>query len=127
MTMPPARRRALMLINPNARRGNEALEPVIERLREGGIDVVIERFETPDEVSPDIARRQHEADLVIVCGGDGTIRSAANVRATPSRSGEVLFALDTGTAVTAGRTERGWIEVTDPKGRTGWVYGDFVD
>jgi len=56
-----------------------------------------------------------------------TIRSAANVRATPSRSGEVLFALDTGTAVTAGRTERGWIEVTDPKGRTGWVYGDFVD
>jgi diacylglycerol kinase (ATP) len=73
----PARRRALMLVNPNARRGTEALETVISRLEQGGIDVVVERFETPDEVSADIARRRHEADLVIVCGGDGTVRSAA--------------------------------------------------
>jgi len=74
---PPARRRALMLVNPNARRGAETLDPVIERLAQGGIDAVIERFETPNEVSGDIARRRHEADLVIVCGGDGTINSAA--------------------------------------------------
>lgn len=73
----PARRRALMLVNPNARRGGEALEPVIERLAQGGVDAVIERFETPDEVSADIVRRRHEADMVIVCGGDGTINSAA--------------------------------------------------
>ncbi|WIJ24820.1 lipid kinase [Devosia sp. RR2S18] len=76
-TPPPARRRALMLVNPNARRGTEALEGVVERLRNGGVDAVIERFATPDEVSADIARRRHEADLVIVCGGDGTINSAA--------------------------------------------------
>jgi len=75
--VPSARRRALMLVNPNARRGSEALEPVIEHLAKGGVDAVIERFETPDEVSADIARRRHEADLVIVCGGDGTINSAA--------------------------------------------------
>ena len=73
----PARRRALMLVNPNARRGGEALEPVIERLARGGVDAVIERFETPDEVSADIVRRRHEADMVIVCGGDGTIASGA--------------------------------------------------
>jgi YegS/Rv2252/BmrU family lipid kinase len=73
----PARRRGLMLVNPNARRGTAALEPVIARLQEGGIDVAVERFETPDEVAADIARRRHEADLVIVCGGDGTINSAA--------------------------------------------------
>jgi diacylglycerol kinase (ATP) len=72
-----SRRRALMLVNPNARRGTAALEPVVERLRAGGVDAVIERFETPDEVSSDIARRRHEADLVVVCGGDGTINSAA--------------------------------------------------
>ncbi|KQN72342.1 lipid kinase [Devosia sp. Leaf64] len=74
---PPARRRALMLVNPNARRGAEALDPIIERFANGGVDAVVERFETPDEVSADIARRRHEADLVIVCGGDGTINSAA--------------------------------------------------
>ncbi|MDB5472861.1 MAG: hypothetical protein JWP99_164 [Devosia sp.] len=71
------RRRGLMLVNPNARRGRAALEPVIARLEQGGIDVVVERFDTPGEVSADIARRRHEADLVIVCGGDGTINSAA--------------------------------------------------
>lgn len=73
----PARRRALMLVNPKARRGTAVLDPVVDRLRAGGVDAVIERFETPDEVSADIARRRHEADLVIVCGGDGTINSAA--------------------------------------------------
>lgn len=73
----PSKRRGLMLVNPNARRGTEALEPVIKRLEAGGIHVVVERFHTPDEVSADIARRRHEADLVIVCGGDGTINSAA--------------------------------------------------
>ncbi|MDB5769650.1 MAG: lipid kinase [Burkholderia sp.] len=64
------RRRALMLINPNARRGSDNLTPVIARLEHGGIDVTVERFETPGEVSPDIKRRRDEADLVIVCGGD---------------------------------------------------------
>ena len=57
MSALPARRRALMLVNPNARRGTAALEPVVDRLREGGVDAVIERFNTPDEVSADIARR----------------------------------------------------------------------
>jgi diacylglycerol kinase (ATP) len=71
------RRRALMLVNPNSRRGSEELGPVVERLRSGGVDALIERFGSPDEVSADIARRRHEADLVIVCGGDGTVNSAA--------------------------------------------------
>lgn len=76
MTETP-RRRALMLINPNARRGSESLAPVISRLEAGGIGVQAERFQTPEEVSADIERRHHQADLVIVCGGDGTINSAA--------------------------------------------------
>lgn len=72
-----ARRRALMLVNPNARRGTAALEPVVARLEAGGITVAIERFSSPDEVSADIIRRGAEFDLVIVCGGDGTLNSAA--------------------------------------------------
>lgn len=71
------RRRALVLLNPNARRGAEPIEPVLERLRAGGIDPWVERFGCPTEVSPDIARRKAEVDLVIVCGGDGTLNAAA--------------------------------------------------
>ena len=77
MSALPTRRRALMLVNPNSRRGTAALDPVLERLRAGGVDATMERFDSPEEVSADIARRRHEADLVIVCGGDGTINSAA--------------------------------------------------
>lgn len=77
MTTTTARRRALMLVNPNARRGTAALDPVIARLEGGGIDVSIERFNSPGEVSADIVRRGREFDLVIVCGGDGTLNSAA--------------------------------------------------
>ncbi|RUT35136.1 lipid kinase [Arsenicitalea aurantiaca] len=76
--MPHApRRRALMLVNPRARRGSEALDSVVARLEAGGLEVRLERFDTPEEVSADIVRRRDEADLVIVCGGDGTINSAA--------------------------------------------------
>jgi diacylglycerol kinase (ATP) len=95
------RRRALMLINPNARRGSDSLAPVIARLEQGGVDVKVERFETPGEVSPDIERRRDEADLVIVCGGDGTINSAAKgIMAT----GLPLGILPMGTANDLART-----------------------
>jgi diacylglycerol kinase (ATP) len=66
-----------MLVNPNARRGELALA-VVPRLAELGVDVLVERFASPAEVSADIVRRAPEADLVIVCGGDGTVASAAN-------------------------------------------------
>lgn len=71
-----ARRRGLLLLNPNARRGEQALQ-VVDRLAAGGIDVTVERFTTPAEVSPDIVARAGDTDLVIVCGGDGTVASAA--------------------------------------------------
>ena len=64
-----------MLLNPNARRGAQALE-VIGRLEAGGIAVTVERFASPAEVSADIVARAPGADLIIVCGGDGTVASA---------------------------------------------------
>ncbi|WP_425290543.1 lipid kinase [Devosia enhydra] len=73
----PVARRALMLVNPNARRGREAIDPVLDRLRDGGLDVYVERFETREEVARDIAARGADFDMVVVCGGDGTINSAA--------------------------------------------------
>lgn len=64
-----------MLVNANARRGAQALDvlPLLEGL---GLDVTVERFGSPAEVSADIVRRAPGVDLVIVCGGDGTVASA---------------------------------------------------
>lgn len=70
-------RRALLLINPKARRGRESIEPVIERLRDGGLSVSVEPFEALPEIARDIVRLRNTADLVIVCGGDGSVSSAA--------------------------------------------------
>lgn len=70
-------RRALLLVNPNARRGSEPLGAIIARLEDGGIAVTQEQFSSPTEVSPDIIRLSPGHDLVIVCGGDGTLNAAA--------------------------------------------------
>jgi len=72
-----ARRRALMLINPNARQGKTPLDGVIARLEARGVDVVPETFSSTAEIAADIVRRRDGMDLVIVCGGDGTINAAA--------------------------------------------------
>lgn len=71
------RRRALLLLNSKARRGREAIDPVLDRLHAGGIDVTVEPFEALPEIARDIVRLRHLADLVIVCGGDGTVSSSA--------------------------------------------------
>lgn len=70
-------RRALLLVNPKARRGQEAIDPVIDRLRDGGLAVTVEPFEALPEIARDIVRLRHMADLVVVCGGDGSVSSAA--------------------------------------------------
>lgn len=70
-------KRALFLVNPNARRGREPVEPILERLKAGGLDVKIEPFEALPEIARDVVRLRESTDLVIVCGGDGTVSSAA--------------------------------------------------
>ena len=75
--MPSQENRALLLVNPKARRGGEAIKPVIERLESGGIAVTVEPFEALPEIARDIVRLRETADRVIVCGGDGSVSSAA--------------------------------------------------
>ena len=70
------RRRALLLRNPKARRGQEEIGPVLRRLEDGGLDVRVETFEALPEIARDIVRLQEEADLIVVCGGDGSVSSA---------------------------------------------------
>jgi YegS/Rv2252/BmrU family lipid kinase len=71
------KKRALLLVNPRARRGGEAIDAVVGRLHRGGLDVTIEPFDALPEIARDIVRLRESADLIILCGGDGTIASGA--------------------------------------------------
>ncbi|MDQ2632612.1 MAG: lipid kinase [Pseudomonadota bacterium] len=75
--MKTPKKRALLLVNPKARRGGEAIDAVVGRLHKGGLDVTIEPFEALPEIARDIVRLRESADLIILCGGDGTIASGA--------------------------------------------------
>ena len=72
-SLPP--RRALLLVNPNARNGGLPLDAIRQTLQEGGI----EPFEPAEfsDCAATITRHASEADLVIVGGGDGTMNAAA--------------------------------------------------
>lgn len=94
-------RRALLLRNPKSRRGAEPIEPVLERLEQGGIDITIETFEALPEIARDIVRLRDTADLVIVCGGDGSVSSAA---LASMESGLPLGIIPMGTANDLART-----------------------
>ena len=68
--------RALLLLNPHARRGDNQLSKVIEQLQALGLEIVAECAEEPQHL-PDLIRRyQHQIDMVIVGGGDGTLNAA---------------------------------------------------
>lgn len=71
------KKRALLLVNPNARRGKESIDAVVGRLHRGSIDVTIESFSALPEIARDIVRLRRDHDLIILCGGDGTIASGA--------------------------------------------------
>lgn len=94
-------RRALLLRNPKARRGQESIAPLLERLKSGGLDVTVEAFEALPEIARDIVRLRHMADLVIVCGGDGSVSSAA---LAAMESGLPLGIIPMGTANDLART-----------------------
>lgn len=68
-------RRALLLLNRNARRGGEA-SPTDE-LKNAGIDVVEDTSASPGSLTDIILRHKDQVDLVIVGGGDGSLNAAA--------------------------------------------------
>lgn len=97
----PTRKRALLLRNPKARRGQESIDPIVRRLEAGRLDVTVETFEALPEIARDIVRLRDRADLVIVCGGDGSISSAA---LAAMESGLPLGIMPMGTANDLART-----------------------
>ena len=71
--------RALLLVNPRARRGGEGPEEIAAGLREAGLDLVVEPSDDPTACPGLIRRHAGEVDRVIVAGGDGSINLAVQV------------------------------------------------
>lgn len=94
-------KRVLCLHNPKARQGVRALQPVCDRLEAGGLTFTVEPFQNLPEIARDIAQLHQTADAVIVCGGDGSISSAAPAI---MESGLPLGIIPAGTANDLART-----------------------
>jgi len=93
--------RALLLLNPGARRGGEGREEIVSRLAALGLDLLIEIAEDPSRVPQQVLRHRGEVDRVIVAGGDGTLHLALQALV---ESGHPLGILPLGTANNLART-----------------------
>jgi diacylglycerol kinase (ATP) len=94
-------KRVLLLHNAKSRQGEAALEPVRARLEAGGLSVIVEPFANLPEIARDITRLHQWADIIAVCGGDGSISSAAPA---VIESGLPLGIIPAGTANDLART-----------------------
>ena len=68
--------RALVLINPAARRGTQGPDEIVPRLEALGFQVILELADDPERVPDQVRRHRDEVDRVIVGGGDGTLHLA---------------------------------------------------
>jgi YegS/Rv2252/BmrU family lipid kinase len=69
-------RRVLLVANPGARKGTEALPEAVRALRAAKFEVVEGEVGDPGDIARVIAERKAEADLIVVGGGDGTLSAA---------------------------------------------------
>ena len=70
-------KRALLVVNPRARRGTGSIAAAVERLEAAGIDVREVKVRDEDTIDDVIRAEAKSCDLVIVGGGDGTLNAAA--------------------------------------------------
>jgi diacylglycerol kinase (ATP) len=74
----PMSSRALVLVNRHARQGQKNLSEAIDYLETLGFNLIEEPIEDPKHLSEVILRYQHQVDLVIIGGGDGTLNAAVD-------------------------------------------------
>ena len=68
--------RALLLINPHARRGEARLAAAIQHLKTAGIELLEVPIASPQEISATICHYRQAVSQVIIGGGDGTLNGA---------------------------------------------------
>lgn len=94
-------KRVLLLHNAKSRRGGGALEPARARLEAGGFALTVEPFDNLPEIARDVTRLHDSSDVIVICGGDGSIASAAPA---VMESGLPLGIIPAGTANDLART-----------------------
>ncbi|TAH29987.1 MAG: lipid kinase, partial [Oscillatoriales cyanobacterium] len=64
-------KKALLLVNQHSRKGQNLLSQATVKLQALGFDLIVE-----SEISETIRHYQHQVELVIIGGGDGTLNCA---------------------------------------------------
>lgn len=93
--------RALLLVNRHARHGDKQLSAAINQLKTLDLELLEESTENPWQLAELIRHYQHQVDLVIVGGGDGTLNAAVDALV---ETGLPLGILPLGTANDLART-----------------------
>ena len=70
------KQRALLLVNPHARRGKEAQMQAVGQLQALGFELFQESAENPQYLPEIIRQYRQQVDLVIISSGDGTVNAA---------------------------------------------------
>jgi cytoskeletal protein RodZ len=66
------------------------------------------------------AQAAPKSGVLLVSGQGVTVRSG------PSKASSALFALAGGQKVTITSNQKGWLQIVDAQGRTGWAYSTFL-
>ncbi|HEY9812239.1 MAG TPA: diacylglycerol kinase family protein [Candidatus Sericytochromatia bacterium] len=69
-------KRALLLVNPHARRGKNALLQAMQGLRQLNFEIITGESDNPGDFAKIIRQYHQQVDLVIIGGGDGTVNAA---------------------------------------------------
>jgi diacylglycerol kinase (ATP) len=70
--------RALVILNRKARHGRSGATAALQRLERAGFELIEERVDRPQLLSPAIRRARERVHAVILGGGDGTLNLAAD-------------------------------------------------
>lgn len=69
-------KRALLIVNHQARQGEDRRDDLLTKLEQLGFILLQESTENPRQISEVIRRYRNQVDLVIIGGGDGTLNAA---------------------------------------------------